>query len=188
MRLGLREVIFLLVLLAMPAMAYLTIFRPNTEEIAEVEAEIQQRQAKLEQLEQATRSISDLGQEIDKLSHAIVAFEQKLPAQQEVEVMLHEVWELAHRNGLTPQSVRPDRSVSTPQYTRLPIRMTILGDFDGFYKFMLELEQLQRITRLPNLKLDKMRRGEEGMMQADLILDIFFEGRPAEAGGRPAGA
>lgn len=177
---------FLLVLVALPVASWFFVFAPRAEQVAEVEAEIKQKQAKLEQLENATAAMDNLGEEIDKLTQAIQVFEQKLPAQHEVDVILKEVWELAAKHDLAPKSVRPEKIMSAAYYTELPIKMEIVGDFDGFYSFLLELEKLQRITRMPNMKLEKIK-DEEGMMKAVVILSIFFEGEgqtSAAAGGK----
>ena len=187
MRFGVREFIFMLLLLAMPVAAYFFVFEPRNTQIAEARNEIALKQAKLAQLEEKTKSMVDLGKEIEKLSKAIQAFEQKLPAQREVEVILKEVWELAAAHNLTPKSVRTDKILKAAHYAELPIKMVIVGDFDGFYEFLLSLENLPRITRLPLMKLKK--KGEnEGYMHADLVLSIFFEGtdrmtRTSQAGG-----
>ena len=181
MRFGVRELVFVLLLLGMPVAAYFFVFQPRNQQIAEARTEIAQKQTKLQQLEAATAAMSDLGEEIEKLSEAIELFEQKLPSQREEQVILKEVWELAARHQLKPKSVRTDKTVETSQYAELPIKMVILGDFDGFYSFLLELEKLQRITRTPTMTLKKLRGNEEGLMQADIVLSIFFEGDQAAA-------
>jgi len=184
MRFGIREVVFMLVLLAMPVAAYLFVFQPRNEQISVARAEVAQKQAKLQQLEAATKTIADLGAEIDRLSEAVSVFEQRLPAQQEVEVILKEVWELAARNKLTPRSVRTDKPVPMARYSELPIRMEIVGDFEGFYKFMLELEKLPRITRMPNITLKRLVNSDHGQMQANVVLSIFFEANDPNAARR----
>ncbi len=175
MRFGLRESLFMLLLLAMPVAAYFFVFAPRNVQIAEAREEIRQKEVKLQQLEAATRSIEDLGQEIDKLSQTIEVFEAKLPAQREVEVILQQVWEMATRHKLVPKSVRTDKPVTASRYSELPIKMVIVGDFDGFYSFLLDLERLPRITRCPKMQLKKMGVNEDGQMQADVILSIFFD-------------
>jgi type IV pilus assembly protein PilO len=174
MRFGFREFVFVLLLLAMPVAAYFFVFQPRNIEIAQAREEIRQKQMKLKQLEAATKDIADLGDEIARLTQAIELFEQKLPEQREVEVVLGQVWELANKQQLTPKNIRTDRPVATAQYTELPIKMVIVGSFDGFYKFLLEIEKLPRITRLTKLQLKKLDEG--GEMQADVVLSIFFEG------------
>ena len=175
MQFGVREFLFVLLLLAMPVAAYFFVFQPRNAQIAEARAEVQQKQAKLKQLESSTEGLEDIGQEIDRLNEAIELFERKLPPQQEVEVILEEVWKLAAEHNLTPKSVRTDKIKANRQYAEQPIKLKIIGDFDGFYEFLLSLENLPRITRLPLMKLKK--KGEsEGHMHADMVLSIFFEG------------
>jgi len=180
MQFGPREAAFILLLLAMPVAAYFFVFQPRAVEVAQARAEIGAKQGKLTELEAATRSIDDLGQEIDELNDAIALFEQKLPAQRDVETVLRDVWRLAAENKLTPKSVRTDKMIKSAQYTELPIKMTIVGDFAGFYTFLQELEKLPRITRTPDLKLEK-QKDDTGMMQAEMVLSIFFEGEKPKA-------
>ncbi len=186
MRFGLREALFVLLLLAMPVAAYFFVFQPRNQQIAEARAEIAQKQAKLDRLEAETKDMRDLGTEIDKLYEAISVFEKKLPAQQEVEGVLREVSELATRNKLQLRSVRTDKVMETAHYAELPIKMEIVGNFDGFYSFLLKLEQLPRITRMPVLQMKRSPKENDGTMQANVVLSIFFEG-DASGSRRSAG-
>jgi len=173
MRFGFREIVFVVVLLGLPVAAFFFVFEPVNGQIDQVRRENAVKQAKLEKLEVA-RHIEDLGNEIEKLDEAIAMFEAKLPAEKEVEVILKEVWQLATERGLRPRSVRTGKPVRAAMYNELPIRMEIIGDFDGFYAFLLDLERLDRITRVPDVKLEKLR-DTEGHMQAAFTLSIFFE-------------
>lgn len=178
MRFGYREILFLLVLLGMPVAAFMFVFRPVNAEIEQVRLENTTKQAKLDRLE-VTRHINNLGDEIQKLDEAIDMFEAKLPAEKEVEVILKEVWRLASQNGLRPKSVRTEKPINSSMHNELPIRMEILGDFDGFYSFLLDLERLSRITRIPDMTLKKLSDAE-GHMKATFTLSIFFEKRSGQ--------
>ncbi len=177
MRFGLRECIFILLLLAVPVAAFFFVFEPRNKQINDIREEIRQKQVKLEGLEAATRRIPDLGKEIDRLSTAINVIEQKLPDERRIDEVLKQVWELATKQRLTPKSVRTDKPMATLQYSELPIQMEIIGDFDGFYSFLLELEKLPRIMQLPKMKLTKLagKEAEQGQMKAEVILSVFFE-------------
>ena len=174
MRLGLRELLFIIVLIGMPVAAYFYVFKPNNEQVVKAKKEIESKQKKLAQLEKATMKIADLGEEINKLKEAIELFEDKLPAEKEVEVILKRVWELAADKGLNPKSIRTEKPIRKQRYTELPIKMVILGDFDGYYAFMLELEKMSRITRIPEMKLSRHKQSD-GQMEAIFTLSIFFE-------------
>ena len=179
MRFGLREFVFIVVLLTLPVAAYFFVFEPRNVQIAEALKEIEDKESKLAQLEAVTKDIDDLGEEIDKLTTAIEMFEQKLPAQREVEVVLKQVWEMAAQHNLIPKKIRTDKPVGAAQYAELPIQMTIVGDFDGFYSFLLDLEKMQRITRMPKMKLEKAKSNDDGQMQAKVVLSIFFDSQSA---------
>ena len=174
MRFGLREVIFLMVLLGMPVAAYWFVFKPHNTQINAARAEIKAKQAKLKQLELAAGRINNLGQEIDKLTSAIELFEAKLPAQKEVDVILKQVWQLASKNGLIPRKVKADKPIKSSRYTEQPLKIEIVGDFNGFYSFLLDMEKLSRLTRIPEMKLKK-EQSTEGYMTASFTLSIFFE-------------
>ncbi len=173
MRFGLRELVFLLVLLGLPVAAYFFVFAPTNAQIEQVRKENLIKKGKLDQL-QLARHIEDIGVEIDKLVQAIDLFEAKLPAAKEVEVIQQEVWQLATRRGLNQRSFRPDKTIASTSYSEKPIHMEISGDFKGFYGFLLDLERLSRITRIHDLELEK-QKDNEGFVNAKFTLTIYFE-------------
>lgn len=177
MRFGTRELLFVLLLIAMPAAGWWFVFAPANEQIENARTEIRAKQEKLDKLELATQQLDDLGAEIDRLAESVELFEAKLPAHKEVEVVLKDVWQLAARHDLKPSSVRADRTVRSNHYSELPLRMNIMGDFDGFYSFLLDLERLDRITRIPEMKLSRKAGESDGEMEATFTLHIFFEPR-----------
>jgi type IV pilus assembly protein PilO len=180
MRFGLRELVFLCVLLGLPVAAYFFVFAPSNKQIDQVRLENAAKQAKLEQL-QVARHIEDLGQEIEKLAAAIDMFEAKLPAAKEVDVILQEVWQVATQRGLRSKSVRPDLHIQSPAYNELPIKMKMMGDFKGFYGFLLDLEKLPRLTRIHDMKLKRLK-DTDGHIEAAFTLSIYFEPQALTAG------
>jgi hypothetical protein len=61
--------------------------------------------------------------------------------------------------------------------------MNLAGDFKGFYAFLLQLEKLPRITRVSQMKLEKID-DREGEMTAQMTLSIFFEPEAASASAK----
>lgn len=180
MRFGVREFLFILLLVLVPVGAHLYVFNPRNTQISVAREEMQIKQQKLKELKKATQQFDSLGEEIRRIADAVEICEQKLPQEQEVEVILKEVWELASKYDLKPKSVRTDKPVRSALYSELPIKMVILGNFDGFYGFLLDLEQLRRITHMPEMKLKKT---SEGVMEATVVLSIFFDARPSRPEG-----
>lgn len=180
MRFGLRELVFLLVLLAMPAAAYFFVFQPKNQLQQDARAEIHAKKAKLVALDNATEQFTNLDEEIVRLKAAIQMIEQKLPTGRETHVVVNRVADLARSHDLRVETVKPDKvSPAGPFASELPIRMKIKGDFQGFYRFMLEVERMPRITQVPMMMLKRSsdKADNDGTMVAEMTLSIFFENK-----------
>lgn len=181
MKLGLREIVFIALLMAVPVGAWWFVFRPNNQQQADARAEIEKKQQRLRDLNKATANIGDLKKEIQSLEKALDYFQAKLPSEKEIDKVLKEVWLLAERNELITKSIRTrDRSDNESfgpagAHSEQPIVMKLVGDYDGFYSFLQELENQPRIMRIRSMKLHRMDKGPNGHVLADFEISIFFE-------------
>ena len=182
MRFGIRELIFFIVLMAVPIASFFFVFKPRNELINQAKTEIQLKQARLDRLAALTERLDDLGLAIANGRESIKLIEQKLPDQKGVDEILQQVWQIAKRNQQTVKSVKSKKMLPAALYMELPLELEMEGDFDGFYQFLLELENLPRITRIHSLNLERLVRkssGDEdirpGMAKAKFTLSIYFE-------------
>ncbi|MFM9958911.1 MAG: type 4a pilus biogenesis protein PilO [Phycisphaerales bacterium] len=180
MKFGLRELLLLLVLLAMPVCAWWFVFRPVNGEIITARSEIAQKERTLEKLSIATKQSADLAKSNAEVAQAIGLIEARLPTGKEVDKILEQVANLARQSNLEIPKVKAAKPVAASKYMEQPLDMTIVGDFDNFYAFLLKLEQLDRITRLLNMKLIRQDKAE-GAMQATFTLSIYFEPESPDA-------
>ena len=174
MKFGIREIIFVAVMLGLLASTNYFVFSKANKRKADLMSEIRTKQQALSNFQQATAGIEDLNRKIDELQQAITFFESKLPQEKEVDKILKEVWQMAEANQLTTKSVKTMKSQRGPSYSEQPIQLSLSGDFNGFYAFLLQLEKLQRITRITDMNLQKIS-DRDGEMQAQMTLSIFFE-------------
>jgi type IV pilus assembly protein PilO len=184
MRFGLRELIFVFILLGFPAAALFYVFIPRNNAINQALQDIEIKQAKLDSLDATTAELEGLDQEIQKLLERIRILEEKLPDGDDVEEILEQVWLIAKQNNLTVKGVSSEKPVETARYQELPLKMVLEGKFDGYYQFLLELERLPRITRIHELEIIKAGAEQKGLavddiapgtMRAEFLLSIFFE-------------
>ncbi|MBN8645278.1 MAG: type 4a pilus biogenesis protein PilO [Planctomycetes bacterium] len=183
MKFGIRELLLLGVLLAMPVCAWWFVFRPVNTEINKARSEIAQKERTLEKLSLATKQSADLAKANAEVASAIGLIESRLPTGKEVDKILEQVANLARQSNLEIPRVKAQKPVAASKYMEQPLDMSIVGDFDDFYNFLLKLEQLDRITRLLNLKLSRQDKSD-GAMEAKFTLSIYFE--PEVPGAGPA--
>lgn len=173
MKLGIRELVFFMLMLGLLVAAWF-ILDKKARKRADLLAEVESMQQSLTNLRASMAGIDDQDRKISELQQAISFFESKLPQEKEVDKILKEVWQMAEANSLATRTIKTLKSERAANYSEQPIQLNLSGDFNGFYAFLLQLEKLPRITRVSQMKLEKIN-DRDGEMQAQLTLSIFFE-------------
>ena len=132
------------------------------------------QRAKLNELERATVAAEDLSEQLKKIEEAIAVFESKLPPSSEIHTVLENVTLIAQRHGLTPKTIRTLKDEKNRGYIEQPLELELDGNFNAYYAFLLELEKLDRITKIRELSLKKKSK-QEGQTEARFIMSIFFQ-------------
>lgn len=175
-----RQVLYVCVLLAVPISAWFFVFVPRNGDIERTSRAIIDREEQLTLISDAISEMGDLRQAVIEGEAAIERVEAKLPTRQDVESILEQVWQVARRNDLSVKSVKTMPSVTSTVYRELPLRVDLEGPFEGYYRFLLELENLPRITRIFNMHLKRPNQSRmtdarrPGDIQAEFELSIYF--------------
>ena len=173
MRIGLRETFLLAVLLALPLLSWWLVFRPQNIEIAQAKDEIEHKRQMLQKLQETTARNQDLQRANDEIRKNIEAIEARLPSSKEVDQVVRQVSDLCVQSGLESPSIESDKPVAAAMYMEQPLKMKISGNFNGFYDFLIKLQQLPRITRIPDMKILRSP-DKDGHMKAEFTLSIYF--------------
>jgi Tfp pilus assembly protein PilO len=156
------------------AAVLLLLVLPLRRHAEEDRAVILERREQLVKLERVAQRINQCQTEIKRLEEALAFFEGRLPQQREMDVILRDVWRIAESKSLTPRAVRTGPLEVAARYNSQPITMNLEGRFTSLYEFLLGLERMPRITKVRQMQITKIPK-TEGMIQVDLLVDIFFE-------------
>lgn len=173
MRFGFRELVLMLILLAVPLSSYWLVFRPVNAEIELAKAEADLKRDRLSKLREETSRNADLEKENKDIAASIEGFEAKLPSKKELDAIVRQVSELATQQGLTSPTVKSLKAVKAAMYMEQPLELSLQGNFRSFHDFVHKLEQLPRITKIPDFKL-KRATDKNGDMQATFTLSIYY--------------
>jgi type IV pilus assembly protein PilO len=174
MKLGFRELVLLAVLLALPLLSWWLVFRPQNAEIGQARREIKHKSEMLDKLQMTTAKNQDLARQNEENQKKIQAIEARLPSSKEVDQVVRQVSELAVECGLEPPAIESDKPVTAAMYMEQPLKMKINGDFNGFHGFLKRLEDLPRVTRIPDMKITRAQE-KNGHMKAEFTLSIYFQ-------------
>ena len=170
---GLRKIIFFVLLVGLAYVAYTYMIKPANENLVRERAMVGQKLAKLGELERATATAENLNEQLEQMVEAIKYFESKLPPTSEIHTVLENVTVIAQRRGLIPKTIRTLKRTKNSGYIEQPLKMELHGDFNSYYSFLLDLEKLDRITKIRELSLKKKMK-REGQIEATFVISIFF--------------
>jgi type IV pilus assembly protein PilO len=174
MKIGLREIVFLVVMIGLLGATWWFVFKKANERRMALEADVRTKQTALENLRNATTGIDNISKKLSDLQKAIAFFESKLPQEREIDKIVGDISKIAQANNLNCKSIKTLKIERTPHISEQPIELVLEGNFAGFYEFMLQIEKLPRITRTTKMELDKIS-DRDGETEAKLVISIFFE-------------
>lgn len=171
---GLRKLIFFLLAIGLIYVSYAYMIRPANDHLAQQKIKVTQKLAKLSELEAATSAAQDLSKQLKRVEEAITVFESKLPPRSEVYTVLEDMTVIAQKHGLRTKSIRTLKIKENNGYIEQPLKMQLDGNFNSYYSFLLELEKMDRITKIRELTLKKASK-QEGYTEATFVVSIFFQ-------------
>ena len=174
MKSGWRKIVFFVLLVGLASFAYQYWIKPVNSDLAKQRAELHTKLAKLDQAEKTVPAPEDLSKERERLQEAVEFFESKLPPKSEIDKVLHDVTVIVQNQGLRSRRILRLRKKDNSSYIEQPLKIELVGNFNSFYSFLLKLEELPRIMKIRELKIDK-QKGNEGQITANFIVSIFFQ-------------
>lgn len=168
-----RKLIFFILLVGLSYVAYAYMIKPANQSLNEQKTKVEQKKAKLCELEEATAAANTLQAQLVELEEAIRFFESKLPPTSEVDTVLKDVTVIARKHGLASKKISTKKRNINNGYVEQPLEMELDGGFNSYYSFLLELEKLDRITKIRELDLKKKSK-ETGQTSAKFVMSIFF--------------
>jgi len=166
--------IFFAMLLGVTYVAYQYMIKPANRHLAQQREYIEKKLAKLNEFEQATAAAENLSKQMEELQQAIKFFENRLPPTSQIHKVLEQVTVIAQKEGLKPKTIRTLKQKDNSGYVEQPLKMELVGNFNAFYSFLLELERLPRIMKIRELEMKKQSKAE-GEIVADFVVSIFFQ-------------
>jgi len=169
-----RKILFFILLLGVAFLAYQFMIKPANRSLANHRTKVQAKMIKLQEVEKATAAAKDIAKQLEELKEAITFFESKLPPKSEIYNVLEQVTVIAQKQGLKPKTIRTLQRKVNNGYIEQPLKMQLVGNFNSFYAFLLELEKLPRIMKIRELELKKDKE-LEGQVATNFIVSIFFQ-------------
>lgn len=173
---GLRKFVLFVLMIGVAYVAYQYMIKPANKQFAEAKVRVQAKLDKLNEFEKATAEAENLAKQLEQLQEAVKFFESKLPPTSEIDKVLQDITVIAQKQGLRSKRVLTQARKDNSGYVEQPLKMELVGNFNSFYSFLLEIEKLPRIMKFRELELKK-QANSEGQIEANFVMSIFFQNK-----------
>ena len=189
-KLGIREYVFVGMLVVIPMSMFMFVFLPRGKAIAQMSSDTKEMQKQLVEF----RSVSDqamvnIQQDITDLEKAVKYMDARVPMAPGTEKTIGDLSRLARKHELRTKKIRaltPIKPMTTElklgaaaaaepnkkEYEFRELDLELEGEFKNFYSFLQAVEEFPRIIHVEQVQLNKTE--PEGNVEAKLKLRIFF--------------
>jgi type IV pilus assembly protein PilO len=170
------------------------------QDAADTTVKLQSEQVRLEQQLAEKKNIADnlnsLRKEMDSLDQQLQEALTELPDSKDIDELLAQLNDVGKKSGLDIAKVEPAAEASESFFARIPVKMSVSGNYHEIALFFQEVANMRRIVNVNNIKLavntgasksDKVILNSDFMATTFRFVDPKTAGDKKKAGG-PGGA
>ena len=115
--------------------------------------------------------LSQLKEQFTKLQHELENYGTQIPTSSDIGTFLHKIADLMNKHKLGEQMVEPEKEIEAEKLNCIPVKMQCKGKLFQIYEFFRELQGLDRLVRIEQVKLsnDNDFTGQIGMEARAII-------------------
>jgi Tfp pilus assembly protein PilO len=147
-------------------------YGPLSKRLAGLRGQIAARQQELAENHRKASKRNEIAARNEKLRQELDRL-KKPSRQQELPELIKDLERGKSLASLRRYEQKAGVPVRNDLYCALPITMSFEGDFTSIFSFLRSTEDLQRLTRVRNLKL-KAKDDRTGQVQACVSMNIYF--------------
>lgn len=162
------------VILVITAGTYFLLIADLETAIAGIKSEQEAKDRTLAEKQLIADNLNDKRKEMDALEQKFQEALTQLPEKKDIEELLAQLSDVGKKSGLEISRVTPGGEAAEGFYSRIPITMSVSGNYNEVAMFLQEIANLRRIVNVSDLKLgNPTTRGDKVMLQSDFMATTF---------------
>lgn len=171
------------VVVALLVLNYFFFVSPKQDEIARFERRIQQLDSELVQKQAIARNLPRYRVEVERLKQRLNEALTLLPNEAEIPELLQKIAARVEQSDCSMETFQPEPEIESGFYARIPVKMTIAGNFHSIMVFFDKISKLSRIVNVTDIELTEPKvENKKVVLSANFLATTFkFVEREAEA-------
>jgi type IV pilus assembly protein PilO len=153
---------------------FLLLVNPVEGNIGQQQARQRALDAQLQEKSEIAQNLNERRREMDVLQQKLDEALSELPEQADVDELLAQLNDVGRKSGLEISTVEPTPEQPAQIYVKIPIRMSVTGNYNEVALFLQEVANMRRIVNVNNIRLGTPQvRAEKVVLNADFIATAF---------------
>lgn len=173
------------IILLLTAATYFLFITDLDTTIAALKADQNAKEITLAEKQAIADNLNERRKEMDALEQKFQEALTQLPEKKDIEELLSQLSDVGKKSGLEISRVVPGSEAAEGFYSRIPISMTVSGNYNEVAMFLQEIANLRRIVNVSNLKLGSpVVKGDKVTLTSDFMATTFRFSETAVKGGK----
>ncbi len=133
---------------------YFLLLSPLLQNLNEQAQARESKQAQLEQVQQEVNQLEEVRRQSPDIERQLLELSKRIPAQPQIPTFVVQVQEIAGASGVTQLTVDPEPSTSPEgggDYREVPVTMQFKATYDEMQDFLLRTRNLARLVTVTNV-------------------------------------
>ena len=157
----------------------------------QIESSLRQQDTLNRQLaekQEIAQNLSERRREMDKLEQDLAAALTELPEHKDVQELLAQLNDIGKKSGLEISRVEPGPETPAAFFARIPIKMSVSGNYHEIAMFLQEVANMRRIVNVNNIRLSNgQMKNDKVVLSSEFLATTFrFLDQPRAPGAKQA--
>ncbi len=141
------------IVVVLTALNYFLVIDPLESNIVRQQGTLSKLKLDLAEKEGIAQNLNEKRREMDRLEQELQAALTKMPEAKEIEELLEQLNDLGKKSGLQISSLTPGGEANAGFYSRIPIQISVKGNFHEIGMFLQNVANMRRIVNVSSIKL-----------------------------------
>ncbi len=145
------------------------------------------KQNEMAEKQEIADNLTERKRELDKAEADFQAALAEMPEQKDIDELLAQLNDVGKKSGLEISKVTPGDEAPDKFYARIPINMSVKGNYHEIAMFLQEVSNMKRIVNVNNIKfVQPQAKNDKVILGADFLATTFRFKEPDK--GKATGA
>jgi len=162
------------VVVLLSVLNFFFVIQPLQDQIADQENQQRGLDRQLAEKQEIAQNLNERRREMDILEQKLAEALTELPEKKDIDELLGQLNDIGKKSGLEIARVEPGAETSATFFAKIPIKMSVSGNYHEIAMFMQEIANMRRIVNVNNIKLGTpVQKNDKVVLSSEFLATTF---------------